>query len=56
MWNLFFVNHMLNKDSGDEYVDGPFIIFVLAVIVEHVLEKKEVPHKLHPLSCFDLSW
>ena len=39
---LLFVKHMLNKESEDEYDDGPIIIFVLAVIVEHVVDKTEV--------------
>ena len=55
MWNLFFVKHMLNKERKYEYDDGPFNIFVLAVMLSTCLTKKEVPHKLHPLSCFDLS-
>ena len=52
----FFVNHMLNEESNDKYDVSPFIIFVLALIVGHLLDKKEVPHNLHPLSWFNSFW
>ncbi len=56
MWNLFFVKHMLNEESEGEYEDVPFIILVLTLIVEHMLDKKEVSHEMHPSSCLDSSW